>query len=165
MRLRNQGKEEQLLFDPDINKTLRQLRQRRKRERKNRAEEQSCGEIMAEEVNGRNDPPPRRVLGDYALQQGPKHFSSITVPNIARALIMQPTYLTRISNTQFMGLDHEDPYTHLSTFYELTATMGFEERDKEAAHMKLFPFSLAGKAKDWLNLHPNQSLRLSLIHI
>jgi len=26
MRLRNQGKEEQLLFDPDINKTLRQVR-------------------------------------------------------------------------------------------------------------------------------------------
>jgi len=67
MRLRNQGKEEQLLFDPDINKTLRQLRQRRKCELKNRAGEQSCGEIMAEEVNGHNDPPPRRVLGDYAL--------------------------------------------------------------------------------------------------
>ena len=58
-----------------------------------------------------------------------------------------------------MGLDYEDPYTHLSTFYELTATMGFEERDKEAAYMKLFPFSFAGKAKDWLNSHPNQSLR------
>jgi len=58
-----------------------------------------------------------------------------------------------------MGLDHEDPYTHLSTFYELTATMGFEERDKEVAYMKLFPFSLAGKVKDWLNSNPNQSLR------
>jgi len=72
---------------------------------------------------------------------------------------MQPAYLTLISNTQFMGLDHKDPYTHLSTFYELTATMGFEERDKEAAYVKLFPFSLAGKAKDWLNSHPNESLR------
>jgi len=47
-----------------------------------------------------------------------------------------------------MGLDHEDPYTHLSTFYELTATMGIEERDKEAAYMKLFPFLLVEKAKD-----------------
>jgi len=50
---------------------LRQLKLKNKHELKNRAEEQSCGEIMAEEVNGRNDPPPRRVLGDYALQQGP----------------------------------------------------------------------------------------------
>jgi len=47
-----------------------------------------------------------------------------------------------------MGLDHEDPYTHLSTFYELTTTMGFKERDKEVAYLKLFPFSLAGKTKD-----------------
>jgi len=47
MRLRNQVKEEKLLFDPDINKTLRQLRQRRKREQKSRAVEESCGAIMA----------------------------------------------------------------------------------------------------------------------
>ena len=60
-------KEEQLLFDPDINKMLRQLKQRRKREQKSQLVEQSCGEIMAEEHNGQNDPPPRRVLGDYAL--------------------------------------------------------------------------------------------------
>jgi len=37
--------------------------------------------------------------------------------------------------------------------------MGIEERDKEAAYLKLFPFSPAGKVKDWLNSHPNQSLR------
>jgi len=55
-------------------------------------------------------------------------------------------------------LDHEDPYTHLSTFYELTATMGFEERDKESVYLRFFPFSLAGKEKEWLKSHPNQSL-------
>jgi len=72
---------------------------------------------------------------------------------------MQPAYLTLISDTQFMGLDHKEPCTHLSTFYELTATTGIEERDKEVAYLELFPFSLAGKTKDWLNYHPNQSLR------
>jgi len=114
---------------------------------------------MAEEPNGHENQPPRRVLGDYALQQGPGHFSSIAIPNTARAIEMKPTYLTLISSQQFKGLDQEDPYTHLSTFYELTATMGFEERDTEAAYLKLFPFSLAGKAIDWLNSHPNQSLK------
>jgi len=71
MRLRNQRKEEQLLFNPDINRMLRQLRQRRKREHKSQSKDKTSGEIMAEKANGHvdpADPPPRRVLGDYALQ-------------------------------------------------------------------------------------------------
>jgi len=55
-------------------------------------------------------------------------------------------------------MDHEVPYTHLSTFYELVRTMGFEENDIESVYLRLFPFSLAGKAKEWLKSHPNQSL-------
>ena len=151
-------KEEQLLFDPDINKTLRQLRQGRKREQKSQAVEKNCGVIMEEEINGHVNQPQRRVLGDYALQQGPKHFSSIAVPNTARAIGIKSTNLTLVGANQFTGLEHEDSYTHLSIFYELIATMGFEDQDKEAAHMRLFPFSLTGKAKDWLKSHPNQSL-------
>jgi len=128
MPLRNQVKEGQLLFDPDINKMLRQLRQRRKYEQKSQVVEKSCGVIMAEEINGHVNQPPRRVLGDYALQQGPRHFSSIAVPNTARAIEMKPAYLTLVSINQFTRLEHKDPYTHLSTFYELTTTMGFEAR-------------------------------------
>jgi len=161
IRLRNQRKEEQLLFDPDINKTLRQLRQRRKREQKNQSRTTTGGKIMAEEANGQADPtdlPPRRVLGDYALQQGPKHFSSIVVPNTARVIEIKPAHLTLVSANQFTRMEHEDPYTHLLTFYELTATMGFEDRDKDVAYMRLFPFSLTGKAKEWLKSHLNQSL-------
>jgi len=55
-------------------------------------------------------------------------------------------------------MDNEDPYSYLATFYELVGTMGFEEGDTEYAYRRLFPFSLAGKAKEWLKSHPNQSL-------
>jgi len=158
MRLRNQRKEKHLLFDPYINKTLRQLSQRRKREQKSQSRDKTGSEIMAEEANGHADPPQRRVLGDYALQQGPRHFSSIVVPNTTRAMEIKPAHLMLVSANQFTGMEHENPYTHLSTFYELTATMGFEDQDKDAAYMRLFPFSLTRKAKEWLKSHPNQSL-------
>ena len=36
--------------------------------------------------------------------------------------------------------------------------MGFQSADIEIVYMRLFPFSLAGKAKDWLRSLPNQSL-------
>jgi len=127
MRLRNQRTEEQLLFDPDINKTLRQLKQRKKGEQKSQSKNKTGGKITTEEANGHVDPPQRRVLGDYALQQGPRHFSSIVVPNTGRAIEIRPAHLTLVSANQFTKMEHEDPYTYLSTFYELTATMGFED--------------------------------------
>ncbi|ESW04972.1 hypothetical protein PHAVU_011G141000 [Phaseolus vulgaris] len=52
-------------------------------------------------------------------------------------------------------MDHEDPYTHLSTFYELEGVMGFQSSGIEVVYMCFFPFSLAGKAKEWLKSHPN----------
>jgi len=109
---------------------------------------------MADERN----PPSRRTLGDYVMQQGPRHFSSIAVPSTTKTLKMKSGFLNLISSHQFTGMDNEDPYTHLSTFYELVGTMGFEEGDIESVYLRLFPFSLAGKAKEWLKSHRNQSL-------
>jgi len=93
-------------------------------------------------------PPTRTNLGDYALQQGPRHFSSIAVLTTTKTLEMKPTFLNLISSHQFTGMDDEDPYTHLSTFYELVGTKGFEEGATETVYLRLFPFSLVGKAKE-----------------
>jgi len=92
--------------------------------------------------------PPRRTLGDYALQQGPRHFSSIAVLATTKTLKMKLAFLNLISSHQFTRLDNEDLYTHLSTFYELVGSMGFEEGDTKTVYLRLFPFSLAGKAKE-----------------
>ncbi|XP_020211727.1 uncharacterized protein LOC109796466 [Cajanus cajan] len=113
---------------------------------------------MDEEGTGGPGRQPRRTLGDYSQQHGPRHFSSIATPNTSRAMVMKPAFLTLVSSQQFAGLDHEDPYSHLSNFYELCGTMGIPEGDEEAVYLRLFPFSLTGKAKVWLQSHPNQSL-------
>ena len=74
---------------------------------------------------GKETPPPRRTLGDYAIHQGPRHFSSIVVPASTRVLKMKYAFLTLISINQLMTMDNEDPHTHLAIFYELVGTMGF----------------------------------------
>jgi len=93
-------------------------------------------------------PPLRSTLGDYVMYLGPKHFSSIAIPTTAMALEIEPDFLTLISSYQFTAMDHEDPYSHLDTFYELVGTMGFQSSDIENVYMRLFPFSLAEKAKE-----------------
>ena len=55
-------------------------------------------------------------------------------------------------------MEHEDPYSHLDTFYELVGIMSFQSADIETVYMRLFPFSLAGKAEDWLISLSNHSL-------
>ncbi|XP_020208580.1 uncharacterized protein LOC109793528 [Cajanus cajan] len=170
---------EELHFDPEIERTARRNNSRTRRLRKLERLQKQQQDLpssstssnqphleteMAEERtgthNGGHGParPPRRTLGDYAQQHGPRHFSSIAAPNTSRAMEMKPAFLTLVSSQQFAGLDHEDPYLHLSNFYELCGTMGIPEGDEEAVYLRLFPFSLIGKAKVWLQSHPNQSL-------
>nr|KYP66299.1 hypothetical protein KK1_012587 [Cajanus cajan] len=81
-----------------------------------------------------------------------------TAPTTSRAMEMKPTFLSLVSAHQFARMDHEDPYAYLSNFYDLCGTMGIPEGDEEAIYLRLFPFSLTGKAKTWLQSHPNQSL-------
>jgi len=90
----------------------------------------------------------RKTLGDYVMYQGLGHFFSIAIPATAKALEIDPDFLTLISAHQFTSMEHEDPYSHLNTFYELVGVMDFESDDVDNVCMRLFPFSLAGKAKD-----------------
>nr|KYP72467.1 hypothetical protein KK1_005056 [Cajanus cajan] len=48
---------------------------------------------------------------------------------------MKPALLQLISSHQFAGLDHEDPHTHLYTFYELCSSVGISGDDEEALFM------------------------------
>jgi len=63
---------------------------------------------------------------------------------------MKPALLQLINSHQFFGLDHEDPHTLLYTFYKLCGSVGFTGNDEEALLLRLFTFSLTGKAKVWL---------------
>jgi len=44
-------------------------------------------------------------------------------------------------------MDHEDLYSLLYTFYELCGPVGMTWNGMEALLLRLFPFSLNGKAK------------------
>jgi len=137
--LRGQVPEDQLEFDLEIERAARRNQSKKRREQQSQTREESSTtfdrdtQVIQEEVSMTEYriPLPRRIVGDYALQQGPRHFSSIAVPTTTKTLEMKPTFLNLISSHQFTGLDNEDPYTYLSTFYELVRTMGFEAGDNE----------------------------------
>jgi len=150
-----------LLFDPEISKT-----ERKNKKKKKQATTKPLGEsssidspspkkpLVIDSKAGRGEKgnrPPRMTLGDYAYQQGPKHYNNIVIPPFNNKVVeLKPTLLSLIGSHPFVGMDHEDPYTHLSTFMELCNTMGAFDKDVEAVYLRVFPFSLIGKAKTWL---------------
>ena len=56
----------------------------------------------------------------------------------------------------FAGLDHKDPFHHLTKFYEFSGTLGASEEEEEVVFTRLFPHSLIGKAKEWYLDQPAQ---------
>ena len=146
-------------FDLEITKTKRKNRKKKKQTTTIASGKASSSDYlstdkplvennMAEREGSR---PPRRTLGDYSYQQGPKHYNSIVIPPFSNKVVeLKSALLSLISSHPFAIMDHEDPYTHLSTFMELCSTIRASDEYVEAIYLRAFPFSLVGKAKTWL---------------
>ncbi|KAD4385549.1 hypothetical protein E3N88_25717 [Mikania micrantha] len=62
------------------------------------------------------------------------------------------------NSTQFHGLDDEDAPGYLSLFVRICGTFRINDVSEEAVYLRLFPFTLAGRAATWLNLLPKDSI-------
>jgi hypothetical protein len=59
---------------------------------------------------------------------------------------------------QFSGASSDDAAAHLNNFVELCEMQKYEDVEGNIIKLKLFPFSLRGRAKDWLLSLPRNSI-------
>jgi hypothetical protein len=59
---------------------------------------------------------------------------------------------------QFFGASTDDAAAHLNNFVELCEMQKYKDVDGDIIKLKLFPFSLRGRAKDWLLSLPRNSI-------
>ncbi|CAM9000193.1 unnamed protein product [Rhodiola kirilowii] len=96
-------------------------------------------------------PQARRALKDYANPTAYGYRSPILVPTVDnRDFDLKTSTIQMVQSNQFAGRDNEDPNAHLTTFLEVCATFKINGVSEDAKLLRLFPFSLTGKAKDWL---------------
>jgi len=60
---------------------------------------------------------------------------------------LKPALINKVQGNQFYGKAHEDASAHLQHFLEICSTFTLKGVSKDAILLRLFPFSLLGRAK------------------
>jgi hypothetical protein len=66
--------------------------------------------------------------------------------------------LNLVMKEQFSGVSTDDVAAHLNNFVELCEMQKYKDVDGDIINLKLFHFSLRGRAKDWLLSLPRNSI-------
>ncbi|GJS17488.1 reverse transcriptase domain-containing protein [Tanacetum coccineum] len=110
--------------------------------------------------------PPKDKMADNRtmaeLLQAPTegYEDAIVVPEIEAANFeIKHGLLTLVQNKQFFGHDKEDPHAHIRYFNKITSTLRYPNVPTTSIKLMLFPFSLEGAARIWLEKEPPRSIQ------
>ena len=100
------------------------------------------------------------ALMDFSRPKIDDIQSSILHPAIqANTFEIKPGTIQMVQNSvSFGGAATEDPNMHIRNFVEICSTFKYNGVTDEAIKLRLFPFSLRDKAKDWLHSEPAGSI-------
>ena len=102
--------------------------------------------------------PPRRTLGDFGRSTNLQILSVAYTLDEANAFEIRTSLLNALKQNQFTGAEIEDPHQHLVNFYEICGTLKLDGITEDAKKLRLFPFTITDRAKDWLHNLPGGSI-------
>nr|GEY65044.1 reverse transcriptase domain-containing protein [Tanacetum cinerariifolium] len=106
-----------------------------------------------------NDPGRLGAAPDLLIAPTEGYEDAIVVPAItADNFELNHGLLTLVQNKQFLGHDKEDPHAHVRYFNKITSTLKFSSVPNTSIKIMLFPFSLEGAARIWLEKEPPRSI-------
>ncbi|GKE88281.1 reverse transcriptase domain-containing protein, partial [Tanacetum coccineum] len=98
----------------------------------------------------RNNPPQHmRFAADHVV--APTPGSAITIPETANKFAIKGNHLTLFKGNQFDGRTKTDPYKHIHEFLGICDMFKYRDTENEAVRLMMFPLSLTGEAKTWLD--------------
>ncbi|GKB20468.1 reverse transcriptase domain-containing protein [Tanacetum coccineum] len=100
--------------------------------------------------NPRNNPPQNlRVVADHVV--APTPGSAITIPETANEFAIKGNHLTLVKGNQFDDRTKTDPHKHIYKFLRICDMFKYRDTENEAVRLMMFPLSLTGEAKTWLD--------------
>ncbi|GJR86349.1 reverse transcriptase domain-containing protein [Tanacetum coccineum] len=86
---------------------------------------------------------------DYVV--APTLGSAITIPETANEFAIKGNHLTLVKGNQFDGRTKTDPHKHIHEFLGICDMFKYRDTKNEAVCLMMFPLSLTGEAKTWLD--------------
>ena len=96
--------------------------------------------------------PENTKLCDFTSTNNNDFISTPIAPPASNAQFYEIKHalLNLVMKEQFSGVSTDDAAAHLNNFVELCEMQKYKEVDGDIIKLKLFPFSLRGRAKEWL---------------
>ncbi|KAG9446985.1 hypothetical protein H6P81_013113 [Aristolochia fimbriata] len=112
-------------------------------------------------MEGQNQEEGAEKTMEHYVQSNPNaQRSAIVRPEVPSNFEIKPQILSMIQNNyQFGGLSQEDPNEHIEKFLEIYDTFRFKDVTNEVVWLRLFPFTLRDRAKNWYHTLPPESIR------
>ncbi|GKC48640.1 hypothetical protein Tco_1071385 [Tanacetum coccineum] len=77
--------------------------------------------------------------------------SAITIPETTNKFAIKGNHLTLIKGNRFDGRTKTDPHMHIYEFLKICDMFKYRDTENEAVRLMMFPLSLTGEAKTWLD--------------
>lgn len=139
-----------VVYNPEIERTLRSLRKQVERAKHNTQREDFKEGERSKYLNEMGEEQARRPMKDSFVPQNLNQPSCIAYqPNVQGSFHLPPQLLNMVPH--YRGTLSEDPYLHIRDFFDLCKTQNIQGVTPEGIRLILFPFSLKDNAKLWLN--------------
>nr|GFA58840.1 reverse transcriptase domain-containing protein [Tanacetum cinerariifolium] len=101
----------------------------------------------------------QRIMAQLLQAPTEGYEDAIVVPTITDDNFeLKHGLLTLVQNKQFFGHDKEGMHAHIRYFNKITSTLKFLNVPNTSIKLMLFPFSLEGVARIWLEKEPPRSI-------
>ncbi|GJT37112.1 reverse transcriptase domain-containing protein [Tanacetum coccineum] len=142
-----------LVGESSPNLTTSNLKRRNRRRSKQRVKpfslEESPVDMMADQ----------RTMAELLRAPTEGYAEAIVVPPIlAEHFELKHSLINMMTSDQFFGLEKDNPHDHIRWFNKITSTIKYKDVPNSAIKLMLFPFSLAGAARRWLEKEPPRSI-------
>ncbi|GJV99455.1 reverse transcriptase domain-containing protein [Tanacetum coccineum] len=101
----------------------------------------------------------QRTMAELLRAPTEGYAEAIVVPPIpAEHFELKHSLINLVTSKQFFSFEKEDPHAHIRYFNKITSSLKYKDVPETSIKLMLFPFSINGPARIWLDKEPSRSI-------